>query len=158
MKSHEFGGATPQETQTQYAALCFRRDGKGALEILLITSRDTGRWVIPKGWPMAGKGASQCALREAFEEAGVEGRTTGGTVGLYTYDKVLAKGVQPCIVSVFPVEVDRLRDEFPEKGQRVRRWFKQKKAAARVDEPELKSLILGFEPKAAPEGGDAAGA
>lgn len=154
MKAHEFGGATPQETQTQYGALCFRREAKGAVSILLITSRDTGRWVIPKGWPMAGKRAADCALREAFEEAGVEGRIAGGPIGVYAYDKVLARGVQPCIVSVFPVEVDRLRKDFPEKGQRERRWFTPKKAAARVDEPELKSLIRSF----APGPDDAAGA
>ena len=57
----------------QVAALCWRMGQGGAVEILLVTSRDTGRWVIPKGWPMDGKSASAAAAREAWEEAGVKG-------------------------------------------------------------------------------------
>lgn len=146
MKKLDMGAQTPQETESQYAALCFRRTGKHDHEVLLITSRDTGRWVIPKGWPMKGKSGSECALREAFEEAGVEGSPWPLPIGVYAYDKVLTSGVQPCIVSVYPVEVDRMRNEFPEKGQRERKWFKPKKAAEKVDEPELRSLLKSFDP------------
>ncbi|MCV2868059.1 NUDIX hydrolase [Defluviimonas sp. WL0002] len=136
-----------QEALTQYAALCHRKSAKGKLEVLLITSRDTGRWVIPKGWPMKGKTGSQCALREAYEEAGVEGVLGNRCIGIYSYDKVLNDGKkQPCIVAVYPVRVQRLKDDFPEKGQRVRKWFNPKKAAAQVAEPELSQLLANFDP------------
>ncbi|MEN9850080.1 MAG: hypothetical protein RL128_243, partial [Pseudomonadota bacterium] len=58
--------------RTQYGALCWRMH-RGKVEVLLITSRDTGRWVIPKGWPIDGLAPAQTAAREAWEEAGVEG-------------------------------------------------------------------------------------
>lgn len=146
MKKVEVGANVPQETETQYAALCYRRAGKSGLEILLITSRDTGRWIIPKGWPMKGKSGADCALREAFEEAGVEGIPSSVPVGVYTYDKVLPAGPQPCIVTVYPVEVTGLLKDFPEKRERERKWFKPRKAAGKVDEPELRSLLAGFNP------------
>lgn len=142
-------GTSPgaEEALTQYAALCHRRTAKGGIEVLLITSRDTGRWVIPKGWPMKGKSGAECALREAYEEAGVEGEPDARCSGLYAYDKVLKDGTrQPCIVAVYPVRVHRLKDDFPEKGQRVRKWFSPKKASARVAEPELALLLAEFDP------------
>ena len=138
----------PQQTEMQYGALCFRRRGKKAYELLLITSRDTGRWVIPKGWPMKGLSGGACALREAFEEAGVDGTLGQSPLGAFTYDKVLPDRVQPCTVTVYPVEVRKLGKSFPEKEQRARRWFTPKKAASRVAEPELRALILGFSPTA----------
>ncbi len=147
MKKVDVGGSTPEETDAQYAALCYRLSGKDTNEVLLITSRDTGRWVIPKGWPMKGKSGAECALREAFEEAGVEGRLSPDPIGVYPYDKVLPDRVTPCIVTVYPVEVSHLSKDFPEKGQRERRWFKAKKAAAKVDEPELRSLLNSFDPR-----------
>ena len=77
----------------QVAALCWRRSGKG-LKILLITSRDTGRWVIPKGWPMRNRSNAQAAAREAYEEAGLRGDVSERSVGIYTYLKALATGRQ----------------------------------------------------------------
>ena len=91
-------------------------------------------------------------MREAFEEAGVEGEIAGDMLGLYSYDKVLDdKSLQPCVVSVFPVAVARLKSSFPERGQRERRWFKPGKAAKKVAEPELRALLTEF----APNGGNA---
>ncbi len=136
-----------EEALTQYAALCHRKTAKGKTEILLITSRDTGRWVIPKGWPMQGKSGADCALREAYEEAGIKGEAGKRCIGLYAYDKVLKGGLhQPCIVAVYPVAVTDLADDYPEKGQRVRKWFSPRKAAARVAEPELSTLLAAFDP------------
>jgi 8-oxo-dGTP pyrophosphatase MutT (NUDIX family) len=118
-------------------------------EILLITSRDTGRWVIPKGWPMADLCPADAAAREAWEEAGVEGRA-GDALGFFAYRKGLPGQVAvPCVVEVFAMRVDRLADRYPEKGQRRRKWFSPEKAAKKVDEPGLRALILGFAP--APE-------
>ena len=75
-----------QPPRLQVAALCWRRSGKG-LRILLITSRDTGRWVIPKGWPMRNRTDAEAAAREAYEEAGLRGIVAERSIGLYTYRK-----------------------------------------------------------------------
>lgn len=138
---------------TQFAAICYRTTPKKGCEVLLITSRDTGRWVIPKGWPMKGKTGAECALQEAFEEAGVEGRPDPGPIGIYSYDKVLGDGaLQPCVVSVFPVAVARLKNNFPERAERDRRWFTPQKAAQKVAEPELQALLAGFAPASGARG------
>ncbi|MEZ5732978.1 MAG: NUDIX hydrolase [Paracoccaceae bacterium] len=151
MKKLDKTDTAPQEAMTQFAALCFRQKAKAKPEVLLITSRDTGRWVIPKGWPMKGKSGPECAEREAFEEAGVEGVLIPHCLGLFTYDKGLDDGaLQPCVVSVFPIRVDRLHAIYPEHGQRRRRWFTPAKAAQKVAEPELAALIAAFDPASLP--------
>jgi 8-oxo-dGTP pyrophosphatase MutT (NUDIX family) len=136
------------EGRTQIAALCWRMDGNKP-EILLITSRETGRWVLPKGWPMKDISAADAAAQEAWEEAGVEGKVQDNCIGLYAYHKVLGDETDvPCIVAVYPLKVKALHDKFPEAAERKRSWFAPGKAAARVDEPELRDLIARFDPKA----------
>ncbi len=126
----------------QFGALCWRKH-RGHVQVLLITSRDTGRWIIPKGWPHPDKSASGSAAAEAWEEAGVEGVADEAPIGLYSYDKVLRPGVvQPCIVSVFALRVARLRRRFPERRERRRKWFDAARAARKVAEPELRALLL----------------
>ena len=131
----------------QYAALCYRlRKKRGQLEVLLITSRDTGRWVIPKGWPMEGRQSYAVAEREAYEEAGVKGKVHKEPIGYYMYQKGLSQGLKvPCKVQVYSLEVDELCKNFPEKGERRLEWVSCSEAAARVAEPGLKKLILEFE-------------
>ena len=147
MKNIDDTAAASGKAASQFAALCYKVTKKQGTRVLLITSRDTGRWVIPKGWPIKGKSESEAAAIEAFEEAGAKGYLCPDCAGLFTYDKVMNDGSkQPVVVSVFPMEVDRLVSEFPEKGQRKRKWFSPKKAAARVDEPELRDLLAGFDP------------
>lgn len=125
----------------QVGALCL--DGAG--RVLLITSRDTGRWVIPKGWTMPGKTPAQAALREAWEEAGVEGRIGAVPIGQYRYDKVLRSGrLRPLVVQVFLAAVDRLAEDWPEAGQRTRRWLAPGEAATMVAEPELRHLLYAL--------------
>ncbi|EUB96314.1 NUDIX hydrolase [Rhizobium sp. CF080] len=139
-----FAGAFRQ----QYGALCFRcrKDGPG-IEILVITSRESGRWVIPKGWPMKGKKPFEAAATEAWEEAGVSGAAKKKPVGRYTYLKELDDGnVAPCIVDVFQIEVAEVRGDFKERGQRVLEWVSPDEAARRVREIELKSLLVEFKP------------
>jgi 8-oxo-dGTP pyrophosphatase MutT (NUDIX family) len=133
----------------QYGALCYRvRKKRPAVEVLLITSRDTGRWVIPKGWPMDGKSASAAAAREAWEEAGVKGKVGEEPIGSYHYMKGLPEGLKvDCRVRVFLLAVDELVKNFPEKGERRAEWVDCTEAAARVQEPGLKSLLLAFEQK-----------
>ena len=128
----------------QVAALCYRQnDDDAAKSVLLVTSRDTGRWIIPQGWPIAGLDAPGAALQEAWEEAGVrEGRVTGAALGSYGYDKQLASGLPvPVETLVFPVAVDRLEDDFPEAAQRSRTWVSPAAAADMVREPELRDIL-----------------
>lgn len=128
----------------QYAALPWRARG-GRVEILLITSRETHRWVIPKGWPMKGKAPQEAAAVEAYEEAGVTGEIEAAAVGSYRYLKRL-KGEEaiPIQVTVFPLQVTSQLDHWKEKDQRQSAWFRYSKAAALVVEPNLKRLIRDF--------------
>jgi 8-oxo-dGTP pyrophosphatase MutT (NUDIX family) len=127
----------------QYAALPYRLGE--TVEILLVTSRETRRWVIPKGWPMKGKRPHAAAAQEAFEEAGVRGRIGKTPVGAYRYVKVLKNGAPlVCSVDVFPMLVERQRKRWPEQHQRTAHWFTADEAAEAVVEPELQDLIARF--------------
>lgn len=139
------------EPATQHAALCYRRTSAGAPQVLLITSRDTGRWVLPKGWPKKTESGGESAMRESWEEAGVIGRLTEGCAGVYSYDKTMPDGpARPCCVAVHVIEVQYLESDFPEKDVRRREWFNPDQAAIAVDEPELKMLLAGFDPSQFP--------
>lgn len=136
--------------RSQLGALCWRMH-RGQVEVLLITSRDTGRWVIPKGWPMQGKTPPEAAAQEAWEEAGVTGFGGADAIGLYSYDKTRkTKEALPCVVSVYPLRVERLAARFPERAERRRRWFSAERAARLVAEPELRALLahLAADPSA----------
>ncbi len=127
----------------QYAALPWRRSVDGRLEVLLITSRETRRWVIPKGWPIHDLAPHLSAAQEALEEAGVRGRTGTAALGAYAYEKRLKSGrIRHVEVQVFPLEVVKERRNWREKNQRAKEWFTPEAAAARVDEPKLRELIL----------------
>ena len=132
----------------QVAALCYQGEGDN-LQILLITSRETGRWVIPKGWPMRKRTDAEAAEREAWEEAGIRGIITEKSLGFYTYTKRLSKGRRtPCMVRIYPLKVEKTLKKYPEKGQRRNKWFSPKKAARKVAEADLAMLIRKFEPAA----------
>jgi 8-oxo-dGTP pyrophosphatase MutT (NUDIX family) len=134
---------TPPKPRQQYAALPYRM-GEG-VEILLITSRETGRWVIPKGWPMKGRAPSEAAAREAFEEAGVVGEIAQTPFGSYPYVKFLKSGLgKPCKVKVFPLKVTQQREAWPEQHQRTARWFGWADAAGAVQELRLGRIIKKF--------------
>lgn len=137
------------EFRQQYGALCFRRTGEAAgIEVLLITSRDSGRWVIPKGWPMKKKKPFEAAALEAFQEAGVRGRVIKKSIGHYTYLKWLDNGdVAPCMVDLFQIDVTDMVPDFKEKGQRTIAWVSTEEAARRVREVELKSILVDFKPQ-----------
>ena len=153
MKRSSVQSFCPEEgdaPRTQCAALCWRM-APGGVEVLLITSRETGRWVIPKGWPIAGLPETAGAAREAWEEAGAKGEIGAVCLGVYSYDKVVDRGgdapqAVPCVVAVYPMQVTALRRDFPEASQRRTKWFAQEKAARKVAEPELAALISGFRP------------
>jgi 8-oxo-dGTP pyrophosphatase MutT (NUDIX family) len=144
---HRTAFPPPAETPSaaQFAALPWRRLADGSVKVLLITSRETRRWVIPKGWPMPDRTPAQAAAQEAYEEAGVVGTPAERPIGAYAYDKRLRDGERQTIeVSVFPLEVFVEQLAFPEHAQREKLWTSPAEAAERVDEPELKALIRRF--------------
>jgi ADP-ribose pyrophosphatase YjhB (NUDIX family) len=123
----------------QAAALPYRGDAEN-LEVLLITSLNSRRWIIPKGNIDKGEAVADAAKREALEEAGVRGRVHGRTERTYSYERDGRKHV----VSVLPLEVDALEEQWPDRQKRERHWFSAQEAADRATEEELKELILEF--------------
>lgn len=131
--------------RAQIAALPFRLDAEGRPEILLVTSRETKRWIIPKGWPMRGRKDHRAAEQEAFEEAGLKGRIGKKAIGHYSYDKNLGDGsALPCAVTVYPLRVRQERKRWPERKQRERRWYGAEEAATLVQECDLQDLLRRF--------------
>ncbi len=134
--------ATPQPPHKQVAALCYRAGVNGP-EVLLITSRQTGRWIIPKGWPMARQSAHKTARMEAFEEAGVIGKAGKQPLGEFASHKGLDNGFKvKTMITVYPIKAERLNDEFPEKGERELVWLPLEEAAERCNEEGLRQLLL----------------
>ena len=128
----------------QYAAICYRRAKRSeGYEVLVVSARHSGRWVVPRGWPMEGKAPHQVAEREALEEAGVKGKAHKKPIGRYTYAKQIEDGrIVPCIVEVFSVKIAKVVKNFKEHGQRERRWVSFAEAQNLVEEPELRGLII----------------
>jgi 8-oxo-dGTP pyrophosphatase MutT (NUDIX family) len=130
----------------QVAALPVRFDADGTVEILMITSRGTGRWIIPKGWPMRGRKMHEAAAREAMEEAGITGKIGKKPIGRYTYEKQFKDGSDQCEVIVYALKFERQLLAWREKGQRRVGWFSIPEAAARVQETGLREIILSLRP------------
>ena len=129
----------------QVAALPFRRDGAGGVDVMLVTSRDSKRWIIPKGWAVKGVKPHHCAAREAYEEAGLSGRVSKSAVGEFEYVKRLGGvAAAPCRVLVFPLETKTEKRKWPEMHERKRAWFPAEIAAELVSEPGLVSILLSF--------------
>lgn len=127
----------------QIAALPMRRDAKDVVKVLMVTSRDTGRWVMPKGWQMDGKKPWAAAEIEALEEAGARGHIGSEMIGTYRYPKIMNDGrIIPCKVEVYPMFVEKLQANWKERKERKRKWFTPKAAAKRVDEQELADLLM----------------
>ena len=130
-------------TGRQCAALPFRRDDDGAVQVLLVTSRETRRWVLPKGWMSSKLTSAQAAAREAYEEGGVLGRIIGKQpTGTYRYLKRLTPDRSiSCEVLVFPMEVRGQAETWPERDQREIRWVTPSQAADLVDEEGLAEIL-----------------
>ena len=144
----------PKAPRRQYGALPYRLRTDGSLEILLVTTRRTGRWIVPKGWKIKGKKPARSAAQEAFEEAGVRGKVSETPIGSFVYDKWLdGDGVSaPCEVRVFALLVKRQEDTWRESQEREARWVTPEIALQLVDDMGLRELIaasidaLAFEP------------
>jgi 8-oxo-dGTP pyrophosphatase MutT (NUDIX family) len=122
--------------------LPFRRLPDGGFKILLITSRESRRWVIPKGWPMKGRKPFEAAAREAYEEAGLLGEIGKRPLGFYLYEKRLkSRDFVLCQVKVFPLEVRKQLKHWPERNEREDRWFSPSDAAEAVAESGLAGII-----------------
>tara|TARA_R110002049_G_scaffold23781_6_gene84664 strand:+ start:47290 stop:47760 length:471 start_codon:yes stop_codon:yes gene_type:complete len=143
-------GARKGDVRSQFAALCYRIK-RGKVQVLLVTSRGSKRWIVPKGWPMEGKTPAASAQIEAWEEAGVIGRAEDRCLGVYSYAKdVGSMDDLPCLALLYPVRVKSLAKTYPESGQRRRRWVGRKKASKLVSEPELARMIRDFDPRPRP--------
>ncbi len=131
----------------QVAALCYRKGKKGT-EVLLITSRTSKRWIIPKGWPMANHSARKTARIEAYEEAGVVGKASKEPIGDFLSFKGLRNGLKVrTIVSVYAIKVDKQIKNFPEKGERDFAWLSPDKALEQCNDPGLRDLLQREEVK-----------
>lgn len=129
----------------QFAALPWRLDNSGMRQIMLLTSRETHRWVISKGWPMKGRKPAEVAAQEAFEEAGLLGNIVGKKpLGNYHYPKRLAHQTILCEVRVYLFRVEQQLQVWPEMNQRETKWFDANDAAELVDESGLAAIIERF--------------
>lgn len=132
-------------TARQFAALPYRRNKKGEIEVMLVTSRETRRWIIPKGWPIAGVEPHNLAALEAMEEAGLLGKVSDRPIGSYHYDKKRGDGsIVNCVVDTYTLEVEQQMPTWPEQDERKTKWFSPEEAAAQVQEQELRVLIKKF--------------
>lgn len=130
------------QSRRQVAALPFRVRA-GVLEVMLITSRETGRWIIPKGWAQSGRKAHAASAREAREEAGIFGKITKRPIGTFRYQKRLSPEQEvTCKVQVFPFEVGEVLSEWPEQADRQRCWLSLAEAIHRVADSGLRKLLL----------------
>lgn len=135
-------GTKTNHPRQQFAALPITiRDGETM--VMLVTSRETHRWVLPKSWAEPKLAPHELAAKEAFEEAGLVGTISTEPIGHYSYDKRLPGGRSVlCEVGVFPMQVKRQLDIWPEQGQRKTDWFTLAQAAMEVEEGDLVTLLL----------------
>ncbi|TPL34212.1 NUDIX hydrolase [Mesorhizobium sp. B2-4-8] len=129
------------ETIRQVAAIPFRLDQRGDIEVMLVTSRTTRRFIVPKGWPMKGKSGRKAATIEAQEEAGVLGKTLKQPAGTYSYWKRLENRFVRVDVIVYLLEVTQELADWQEAKRRQRAWLAPADAAMLIDEPELSTLV-----------------
>ena len=125
----------------QVAAVPFRLTSNGEMQVMLITSRSTERFIVPKGWTMKGKSGCEAASVEAFEEAGVSGRMIETPVGRYRYWKRLSKHFVPVDVTVYLLAVESELANWDEADARQRAWLAPPVAATLIDEPGLASRV-----------------
>jgi 8-oxo-dGTP pyrophosphatase MutT (NUDIX family) len=129
------------ERVRQVAAIPFRIGETGEIEVMLVTSRETKRFIVPKGWPIKGKSGRKAATIEAEEEAGVAGKTLKAPAGAYSYWKRLSAGFVRVDVTVYLLRVEDELPKWKETAKRQRAWLSPAQAATLIDEPKLSSLL-----------------
>lgn len=138
---HGLSGLFVKPPRLQIAALCFRA-GDTEPEVLLVSTRDTGRMILPKGWPEQDKPACETAVIEAYEEAGIVGKADPRPLGSFRSFKGLADGLRiRTKVLVFKIRFEKQLKDFPENGQRERRWLPLSEAIEVAGEPALKRFL-----------------
>jgi len=126
----------------QVAALCWRMNP--VLEVLLVTTLKSQRWILPKGWPHEGKSLAESAALEALEEAGLKGEMSVPPLGHYRYIKDKQGAALPIRVEVFALKVTEQSQAWPEMGTRKMLWLPPDQAARRVAEAGLKDILMNF--------------
>ncbi len=128
----------------QVGALPWRLGGGRRLEFLLVTSRASRHWLIPKGWPMTGQSDRASAMQEAYEEAGIRGTGSTLPLGSYRFQKALFDGTEmPCIMSVYGMSDVVELEAWPEMEQRERRWIAQLEALEMIHDWALARFLAG---------------
>ena len=128
----------------QYAALPLKKV-ENQLQVLLVTSRETKRWILPKGRPEKKVPARNVAAQEAYEEAGVVGQVSAKSIGGFPSVKRLRSGKEVATwVRVFLLDVDTELDDWPERNQRDRCWVPLKEAIGLVSEQGLALFLQHF--------------
>jgi len=135
-------GAGIGGTPLQVAALPYRSHARGR-DILLITSRRSGRWILPKGWPHHETSLAQSAAREAYEEAGVQGTIWRYEIGRFVTTKVTPNGSAVYPVAVFPLKVGVELESWPERTDRQRQWFSLAEASG-IIAPDQRDILEAF--------------
>lgn len=145
-KKNALRKALKGEPVRQVAAIPFRILQDGSMKVMLVTSRETQRFVVPKGWPMKGKSSRKTAAIEAEQEAGVVGKVLNEPVGVYPYWKRLETSFVRVDVTVYLLAVTEEREDWRERNARQRAWLSPADAALLIDEPELATLVAALQP------------
>ncbi len=127
----------------QVGALPYRLSPNGDPEVLLVTSRGTRQWIIPKGWPIDGLSNAESAAREAYEEAGIVGEIGDTLLGMFTYEKA-RKGettLSRFSVNVYLLRVKQQLTYWPEAGERSIGWVSPTQAQSMITNTSLSDLI-----------------
>ena len=142
---HSMSRGGDEVVPVQSGALPWRLKSRKKPEVLLVTGRRSGRWMIPKGWPVPGKSLADSAAQEAFEEAGIKGKVAPKPIGTFRHVKQhILLGRMEVDILVHPMSVKQELGDWPERGERTRKWFVIEEAAERVDSVELRALIVEF--------------
>lgn len=128
----------------QVSALVYRVEPDKTIRILVVTSLDTKRPIIPKGWPMKRLKKHDTAAREAFEEAGIIGKISCKPIGKFHYWKRRKTHFSYVRVDVFPMKMQKMLDDYPEAERRLRAWLTPEDAALLIDEPQLATIVRKF--------------
>jgi 8-oxo-dGTP pyrophosphatase MutT (NUDIX family) len=108
--------------------------------VVLVTSRSSGHWIIPKGYVEKGMTPAESAAKEAWEEAGITGKVQLDEIGTYHYRR--SSGIYA--VKVFPLEVESLLDQWQEMHVRQRKLVTPAEALELIFHDELRTIVAEY--------------